>query len=102
MPQGSDPTPGEGADVGADGTDTASDVGQWQVPGQPEREKLAPPPAEGLPGPGRRTKRRRAVRSGTNPSAEDLPDVVPPREEPAPGESAHERWLREQRPPHWE
>jgi hypothetical protein len=41
------------------------------------------------------------VRSGTNPSAEDLPDVVPPREEPAPGESAHERWLREQRPPHW-
>ena len=45
---------------------------------------------------------RRAVREGTNPSAQDLPDVVPPREEPPPGESAQDRWLREQRPPHWE
>ena len=45
---------------------------------------------------------RRAVREGTNPSAQDLPDVVPPREEPPPGESAQDRWLREQRPTHWE
>jgi len=31
-----------------------------------------------------------------------VPDVVPPREEPKPGETQHDRWLREQRPPHWE
>ena len=54
-------------------------------------------------GPDRRRRvRRRASRAGTNPSADDAPDVLPPREGPAPGESAHDRWLREQRPPHWE
>ena len=67
----------------------------WQVPGQPEREKREQAPAK-------RRRRRRAVRGGTNPSAQDLPDVVPPRDAPAPGESASDRWLREQRPPHWE
>ena len=50
----------------------------------------------------RRRTRRRASRAGTNPAAEEAPDVLPPREGPAPGESEHDRWLREQRPPHWE
>ncbi len=50
----------------------------------------------------RRRVRRRAERPGTNPSADDAPDVVPPRAEPKPGETQHDRWLREQRPPHWE
>jgi hypothetical protein len=59
------------------------------------------PPGHAQPTRRRRT-RRRAERGGTNPSAEDLPDVVAPREEPKPGESQHDRWLREQRPPHWE
>jgi hypothetical protein len=53
------------------------------------------------PSPRRRT-RRRADRAGTNPEADDAPDVLSPREEPGPGESQHDRWLREQRPPHWE
>ena len=66
----------------------------WQVPGQPEREKREEPP--------RRRRRRRAVRGGTNPSAQDVPDVAAPRDAPAPGEAQHDRWLREQRPPHWE
>jgi hypothetical protein len=67
----------------------------WQVPGQPEREKREQS--------GKKVRRRRrAERSGTNPSAEDLPDVVPPRDESAAGDSPHDRWLREQRPPHWE
>jgi hypothetical protein len=57
-------------------------------------------PAE--PAPARRRVRRRASRAGTNPSADDAPDVLAPREEPKPGESQHDRWLREQRPPHWE
>jgi hypothetical protein len=50
----------------------------------------------------RRRTRRRAERAGTNPKADDAPDVVPPRGEPVPGETQHDRWLREQRPPHWE
>ena len=50
----------------------------------------------------RRRTRRRASRAGTNPSADEAPDVLPPREGPVPGESEHDRWLREQRPPHWE
>jgi hypothetical protein len=65
------------------------------VTGRPEGEERAGRP-------GRRRRPRRAVRKGTNPSAQDLPDVVPPREEPAAGESPQDRWLREQRPPHWE
>ncbi|MFL6154126.1 MAG: hypothetical protein ACJ72B_17250 [Ornithinibacter sp.] len=52
--------------------------------------------------PAPRRPRRRAERAGTNPSADDAPDVLAPREEPKPGESQHDRWLREQRPPHWE
>lgn len=66
----------------------------WQVPGQPEREKREEPTR------GRR--RRRAVRGGTNPSAQDVPDAAAPRDAPAPDEAQHDRWLREQRPPHWE
>ncbi len=65
----------------------------------------AEPSAEGVddqPARARRRVRRRAERPGTNPSADDVPDVVPPRDEPKPGESQHDRWLREQRPPHWE
>ena len=58
-----------------------------------------PDPQEPRP---RRRVRRRAERAGTNPSADDAPDVVAPREEGAPGETPHDRWLREQRPPHWE
>jgi hypothetical protein len=58
--------------------------------------------AGGQPARARHRVRRRAERPGTNPSAEDVPDVVPPREEPKPGETQHDRWLREQRPPHWE
>jgi hypothetical protein len=54
------------------------------------------------PKPSRRRVRRRAERPGTNPSADDAPDVVAPRAEPEPGETQHDRWLREQRPPHWE
>lgn len=50
----------------------------------------------------RRRVRRRAERAGTNPAADDAPDVLAPREEPKPGETQHDRWLREQRPPHWE
>ena len=61
-----------------------------------DRPDAVDPPGE------RGRRRRRAVREGTNPSAEDVPDVVAPREAPAPGESDHDRWLREQRPPHWE
>ena len=34
--------------------------------------------------------------------ADEAPDVLGPREAPGPGESEHDRWLREQRPPHWE
>ncbi len=52
--------------------------------------------------PTRRRVRRRAERAGTNPSADEAPDVLAPREGPKPGESQHDRWLREQRPPHWE
>ena len=63
---------------------------------RPEREKGDAEPVR------RRRRPRRAVRGGTNPSAEDLPDVVAPRDEAAPGETQHDRWLREQRPPHWE
>ena len=61
--------------------------------------------AEPDPGPRvspRRRIRRRADRAGTNPAADDAPDVVAARAEPTPGESQHDRWLREQRPPHWE
>ncbi|GIL37219.1 hypothetical protein [Phycicoccus sp. DTK01] len=53
------------------------------------------------PGP-RRRRPRRAARPATNPRTDDAPDVATPRAEPAPGESGHDRWLREQRPPHWE
>ena len=67
----------------------------WQVPGQPEREKREQPRAK-------RRRHRRAVRGGTNPSAPDVPDVVEPRDAPAAGETQHDRWLRDQRPPHWE
>jgi hypothetical protein len=58
-----------------------------------------PDPQEPRP---RRRVRRRADRAGTNPSADAAPDVVGPREEGTPGETQHDRWLREQRPPHWE
>jgi hypothetical protein len=90
-------SPELGAEVAAGATTSAPDSGSWQVPGQPEREKREQPQA------GKKVRRRRrAERDGTNPSAEDLPDVVPPRDDSAPGDSPHDRWLREQRPPHWE
>ena len=62
------------------------------------------PPAGSGPAatPPRRRVRRRAERAGTSPSADEAPDVLAPREGPTPGESEHDRWLREQRPPHWE
>jgi hypothetical protein len=45
---------------------------------------------------------RRAVRPGTRRDADESPDVVDgPREEPG-GDGERERWLRDQRPPHWE
>ena len=95
MPPETDHDPESGAQVAVGAAAPAPDSGSWQVPEQPEREKREQP----------RPKvrhRRRAERSGTNPSAEDLPDVVPPREDAGPGDSPHDRWLREQRPPHWE
>ncbi|HET6968103.1 MAG TPA: hypothetical protein VFI44_07490 [Ornithinibacter sp.] len=61
-----------------------------------------PPEDAGAVPPKRRRRPRRAVREGTNPSAEDVPDVVAPRDPATPGETPHDRWLREQRPPHWE
>jgi hypothetical protein len=64
-------------------------------------EQAEPDDTTGAPR-SRRRVRRRAERPGTNPSADDAPDVVPPRSEPKPGETQHDRWLREQRPPHWE
>ena len=80
-------------------------------PAEPAEADEAVEPAEAVEEPvptdrpkpaGRRRVRRRASREGTNPAADDAPDVLAPREEPAPGESQHDRWLREQRPPHWE
>ncbi|QIM21757.1 hypothetical protein G7075_12515 [Phycicoccus sp. HDW14] len=50
----------------------------------------------------RRRRPRRAVRPSTHPDTDDAPDVAEPRDAPAEGEGPHERWLREQRPPHWE
>ena len=61
-----------------------------------------PPEDAGPVPPKRRRRPRRAARGATNPAAEDVPDVVPPRDPAAPGETGHDRWLREQRPPHWE
>lgn len=70
----------------------------------PDPDEAAQPTEEvdEQPARARRRVRRRAERPGTNPSADDAPDVLAPREEPKPGESQHDRWLREQRPPHWE
>ncbi len=65
-------------------------------------EQAGPGAQAAQPKPPRRRVRRRAERPGTNPSADDVPDVVPPRAEPKKGETQHDRWLREQRPPHWE
>jgi len=76
------------------------DAGRGDVAAPARTSGTADPP--GTPKPSRRRVRRRADRPGTNPSADDTPDVVPPRGEPKPGESQHDRWLREQRPPHWE
>ena len=33
---------------------------------------------------------------------DDVPDVAPPRDPGTPDETEHDRWLRAQRPPHWE
>lgn len=95
MPPETEDTPESGAVAAAPAAASAPSPGSWQVPGQPEREKREQPHPKVR-------RRRRAEREGTNPSAEDLPDVVAPREAPGPGDSPHDRWLREQRPPHWE
>jgi hypothetical protein len=42
------------------------------------------------------------VRPGTKVGTDESPDLAAPADEPVPGESEHDRWLREQRPPHWE
>jgi hypothetical protein len=65
----------------------------FEAPGQPEREMR---PAR------RPRRRRRAERPGTNPSVDDVPDVAPPRDPGTADETEHDRWLRAQRPPHWE
>ena len=83
-------------DLGGGAPDTHADAAEADE-GRAGPEEQQPEP----PAPPRRWRRRRAVRGGTNPSAEDVPDVAP-REEPTPGETQHDRWLREQRPPHWE
>ena len=62
----------------------------------PGREDPDPAP------PARRRRRRRASRAGTNPVADDSPEVTDPRMDAEGAESPHDRWLREQRPPHWE
>ncbi|MBR7744836.1 hypothetical protein KC207_16190 [Phycicoccus sp. BSK3Z-2] len=53
-------------------------------------------------GPRRRRGSRRAHRPATNPGADDAPDVREPRDGPSAADTPHDRWLREQRPPHWE
>jgi hypothetical protein len=70
--------------------------------GEADQGDARPEQGEPAPSTRRRPRPRRAVRGGTNPSAEDVPDVVAPRQEPSPGETQHDRWLREQRPPHWD
>jgi len=82
--------------AGTHGADEGRDEGRAQGDGGSGRDGGGPSPTR------RRRRPRRAVRGGTNPSAEVVPDVVAPREEPSPGETQHDRWLREQRPPHWE
>lgn len=43
---------------------------------------------------------RRAMRPGSNPKADESPEVAPG---PTVSDDAdRDRWLREQRPPHWE
>ncbi len=63
---------------------------------------MTEPKEPGRTGPTRRRRSRRAVRPGTNPSADDVPDLAPERARPGPEETDADRWLREQRPPHWE
>jgi hypothetical protein len=41
------------------------------------------------------------MRPQTNPAADDTPDLAEPSEH-GDAEKPHDRWLREQRPPHWE
>ncbi|MGL5928356.1 MAG: hypothetical protein ACRCY8_05430 [Dermatophilaceae bacterium] len=43
---------------------------------------------------------RRAVRPGTSPEADDVPET-PARQEPEADDARHDRWLHDQRPPHW-
>ncbi|HEU5240393.1 MAG TPA: hypothetical protein VFU25_00135 [Ornithinibacter sp.] len=93
-PSGEGSTPGDPRARGG-APDTHADASEAD-------EALAGPEQPEPTPPTRRRRRRRAVRGGTNPAAEDVPDVVAPREEPTPGETQHDRWLREQRPPHWE
>ncbi len=99
VPGASDQVPEDDATSGGD--ERGDGVPAWlrepadlsfESPGQPERElrDLGP----------RRS--RRAHRSGTNPAADDAPDVAPARDAENPAESDHDRWLRAQRPPHWE
>jgi hypothetical protein len=80
------------------------DAAEPAAPAAPDdaADKAEVAASTGGPPPSRRRVRRRAERPGTNPSADDAPDVVAPRADPKPGETQHDRWLREQRPPHWE
>lgn len=50
----------------------------------------------------RRRRPRRAVRPATDPQADDSPDLAEVTDAPPVREVARDRWLREQRPPHWE
>lgn len=64
-----------------------------RVGGQGEEPDGEPPAPERRP--------RRAVRPPTNPAADDAPDLAEPSDD-GDAERPHDRWLREQRPPHWE
>ncbi|WP_392544486.1 hypothetical protein [Oryzobacter telluris] len=100
-PQHAAPDPGEGAAaVAPEERDDRVPPGlrepaeqSFESPGEPERELR----------PARRPRRpRRAHRPGTNPGVDDVPDVAPPRDPGTADDSDHDRWLRAQRPPHWE
>ena len=93
------PEPRDEASAASGGVD---EPGLTASQAAPQAAQPAEPREPATPTTSRRRVRRRAERAGTNPSAEDAPDVVPPRPGPTPGETEHDRWLREQRPPHWE
>lgn len=62
-------------------------------------ERQQPPEQQPVP---RRRRPRRAAAPATNPAAENGADLVDPSDGDDDPDAPHDRWLREQRPPHWE